>query len=48
MKWNRRIQRQKTNDEKLKTYALNKSKMSKIKGGEHWEYIDGEWVLVHD
>lgn len=48
MKWNRNIRKQRTNAEKLKRSALDKNKMSKIKGGSHYEYIDGVWVLIPD
>lgn len=32
--------------EKFRKQALAKKQMSKIKGGYHWEHIDGKWVLV--
>ncbi|MDR1370007.1 MAG: hypothetical protein LBJ72_07785 [Dysgonamonadaceae bacterium] len=48
MKWNRNIKKQRTNIENLKRHALDKDNMSKIKGGLHYEYINGEWILVPD
>jgi natural product precursor len=38
----------KTNLEKFKKYELEKSKMAKIKGGGHYEIINGKLVLVAD
>lgn len=38
----------KTIFEKFEKYALAKEKMSKIKGGFHYEWINGELVLVPD
>jgi natural product precursor len=38
----------KTIFEKFEKYALEKEQMSKIKGGYHLEYINGEWVIVDD
>lgn len=32
--------------EKFRKCALVKKQMSKIKGGYHWHYVDGKWVLV--
>jgi hypothetical protein len=34
--------------EKFEKYALEKDQMSKITGGEHYELVDGKWVLVPD
>jgi hypothetical protein len=34
--------------ENFKKFTLSKSQMSKIKGGDHYEIIDGKLVRVED